>query len=149
MSPCSQPPSCLCSASCQQPERKDGESSNYNAGSWLQPYGCWRALRPTLPHLIPSPFTPFNLHPTYPISSHPIPVHLIQSPSHLHPISIPSPSHPSRARSVAPKGFVVLEVKKIPREEERGRRRKANEQGKRSSIRFVKGTIYKIHHIFY
>lgn len=99
---------------------------------------------------------------SHPTSSHSVSMHPIQSPSilsnfipspstsfNLHPISIPSPSHPSRARTVAPKGFVVLEVKKIPREEERGRRRKANQQGERSSIRFVKGTIYKIHHIFY
>lgn len=139
MSQCSQPSSCLCSASCEQPKRKEEkESSRYNAGSWLQPHGCWRAPCPILSHTIPSPSTPFNLHPSYPIPSHPIPIHPIPShphPSHSisvhpipshplpstpfnpHPISIPSPSHPSRARTAAPKGFVVLEVKQIPREE--------------------------------
>lgn len=146
MSQCSQPSSCLCSASCEQPKRKEEkESSRYNAGSWLQPHGCWRVpcpiLVPSYPilfhlhplhsisihpirfHLIPSPSIPprpipSHPHPSHSISVHPIPSHPLPStPFNPHPISIPSPSHPSRARTAAPKGFVVLEVKKIPREE--------------------------------
>lgn len=84
MSQCSQPPSCLCSASCQQPKRKDGESSNYSAGSWLQPVG--ELLVPPYP-------VSFRFHAPHsisihPIQFHPISIHLIQSPSHLHPIPL-------------------------------------------------------------
>lgn len=76
------------------------------------------SIHPIRFHLIPSPSIPSHPHPSHSISVHPIPSHPLPStPFNPHPISIPSPSHPSRARTAAPKGFVVLEVKKIPREE--------------------------------
>lgn len=81
------------------------------------------SIHPIRFHLIPSPSIPprpipSHPHPSHSISVHPIPSHPLPSiPFNPHPISIPSPSHPSRARTAAPKGFVVLEVKQIPREE--------------------------------